>query len=348
MANESTLVAHLIPHLTDQVENAATEALGYVLNKSEPSREALADMLREGGFAMPPIVRVATEVELDDEYGSRPDMSGYVENGDKRRLLVESKFGAALQPKQAVRYLRWIIGKTGDDPAALLFIAPGVRVATLWAEILRQIGKSEDITLHPSESAANSWRSAMVSGAPNKRLALVGWDRLLSAMSERAGDDADDDAVANIRQIQGLARRYDSEEFLPVHAEHLSPDFARRAVGYANLVDDAVGIGVARGWASTENLKVAPKKYGYGRYLWLGEVDDCFWLGVNHVMWARHGDTPLWLRHSHDKDEWELDEWDPENWRPIHLKQGVEYHEVLDDAASELEALAKEITRKWG
>ena len=337
MANESTLMAYLIPKITGQVEDAATEALGYVLNNSEPSRDALADTLREGGFAMPPIERVSTQVTLEDKYKSRPDMAGYDENNGLR-LLVESKFWAALQPKQAVRYLRWIIRKTGDDPAALLFIAPGVRVATLWAEILRQIGKSKDITLRPSDSVANGWRSAMVSGAPNKRLALVGWDRLLSAMSERAGDDG---VVSEIRQIQGLARRYDSEEFLPVHAEDLSPDFARRAVGYANLVDDAVGIGVAQGWASTEDLKVTPQRYGYGKYLWLGEVDDCFWLGVNHVLWARHGDTPLWLRHAFDADGWQLGEDDPKNWVPIHLKQGLEYHEILDDVAAQLKEIAR-------
>ena len=337
MASESTLMAHLIPKITGQVEDAATSALGYVLNKSEPSRKALADILREGGFAMPPIARVSTQVTLDDEYGSRPDMAGYDENGGLR-LLVESKFGAALQPKQAVRYLRWIVDETGPDPAALLFIAPGVRVATLWAEILRQTGKS-DITLRPADSVANGWRSAMASGAPNKRLALVGWDRLLGDMAELAGGDAA--IVADIRQIQGLARRYDSEEFLPVHAEHLSPDYARRAVGYANLVDDAVGVGVAQEWASTEDLKVTPQRYGYGRYLWLGELDDCFWLGVNHVMWARHGDTPLWLRHAFNKDGWEINERDPENWIPIQLKLGAEYHEVLADVVSQLKELAR-------
>ena len=337
MANESTLMAYLIPKITGQVEDAATEALGYVLNNSEPSREALADLLREGGFAMPPIERTSTQVTLEDKYKSRPDMAGYDENNGLR-LLVESKFGAALQPKQAVRYLRWIIGETGDDPAALLFIAPGVRVATLWAEILRQIGKSEDITLRPAESAANGWRSAMVSGAPNKRLALVGWDRLLSAMSERAGDDG---VVSEIRQIQGLARRHDSEEFLPVHAEDLSPDFARRAVGYADLVDDAVGIGVAQDWISTEGGRVTPKRYGYGRELWFVGADDWFWLGVNHVMWARHGDTPLWLWHSNNKDGWYLDEHDPENWFPIHLKQGAEYHEILDGVAAQLKEIAR-------
>ena len=337
MANESTLMAHLIPHLTDQVENAATEALGYILNKSEPSREALADILREGGFDMPAIARVATEVPLKDEYDSRPDMAGYVENGGLR-LLVESKFWAALQPKQAVRYLRWIVDETGPGPAALLFIAPGVRVATLWAEIDRQISdKAPEITLGPA-AFASEWRSAMVVGKP-KRLALVSWERLLNDMAERAGDDAV--IVADIRQIQGLTRRYGTEEFLPVSAEELSPDFARRMIGYTFLVDDAVGIGAAQGWISTEGVQVTPKGYGYGRYLWFIGADDYFWLGVNYVSWARRADTPLWLRHSHDKNG-TRDEDDPKDWFPIHIKTGVEYHEILADVASQLKGKARD------
>ena len=338
MANESTLMAYLIPHLTDQVENAATEALGYILNKSAPSREALADLLREGGFNMPPIDMVATQVALDDEYGSRPDMAGYDENAGLR-LLVESKFWAALQPKQAVRYLRWIVNETDDGPAALLFIAPGVRVATLWARIIRRIGdNAPDITLTPADSA-NECRSAMVAGKP-KRLALVSWERLLNDMAERAGDDG---VVSDIRQIQGLARRYDNAEFLPVSADELSPDFARRMIGYVNLVDNVVDIGAAQGWMSTDNVKVTPKWYGYGRYLWLIGTDsyDCFWLGVNHATWASRENTPLWLRHSHDKNG-PRNENDPKDWFPIHIKPSVEYHEILDSVAAQLKEKARD------
>ena len=340
MANESTLVAHLIPHLTDQVENAATSALGYVLNKSEPSREALADILREGGFAMPSIARVATEVPLKDKYGSRPDMAGYVEN-DGLRLLVESKFWAALQPKQAVRYLRWIIGETGSDPAALLFIAPGVRVATLWEEIDRQIrDKAPEITLRP-DVPANEWRSADVDGV-QKRLALVSWDRLLSEMSERV----DEQAASDVQQLQGLVQwqiqGVVQRQFPPLSAEDTSSDFGRRMAGYANLVDDAVSRGVAQEWMSIKGLKATPRRYGYGRYFRFAGVRGYFWLGINHVSWARRADTPLWLRRSHNKNGLELNDNSQENWFPIRLKLGVEYHEILDDVAAQLKEKARD------
>ena len=336
MASESTLVAHLIPHLTDQVENAATEALGYILNKSEPSREALADMLREGGFEMPAIARVSTQVALDD--GLRPDMAGYDEN-DCRRLLVESKFWAALLVRQASGYLQPIIDEPG--PAALLFIAPGVRLEPLWSEMLQQIGADcPNLTLCPTVSA-NGWRRADVDGG-QKRLALVSWDRLLSEMSERV----DNQAAADIQQLQGLVQwqiqGVAQRQFPPLSAEDTSSDFGRRMAGYANLVDDMVSRGVAQEWMSTRGLKATPQRYGYGRYFRFAGVRGYFWFGINYFSWARRADTPLWLRRSHDKNGYELSAGSPKNWSPIRLKLGVEYHEILDDVAAQLKEKARD------
>ena len=69
------------------MENAATEALGYILNSTVGSMQALNDLLREDGFDIEPIVRVETQVTYED--GSRPDMAGYDKN-DVKRLLVHS------------------------------------------------------------------------------------------------------------------------------------------------------------------------------------------------------------------------------------------------------------------
>ena len=62
MPNNDTLLAYLVPRLTSQVENAATEALGYILNSTVGSMQALNDLLREDGFDIEPIVRVETQV----------------------------------------------------------------------------------------------------------------------------------------------------------------------------------------------------------------------------------------------------------------------------------------------
>ena len=332
MPSDTTLVAYLTPKLTNQVENAATDALGFILNKSAPAREALNDLLGEGGFDMPPIVRVDTQVAYED--GSRPDMAGYDENGVKR-LLVESKFWASLLPGQASGYLSQL-----DDcePAALLFIAPGVRFETLWTEIVRQIGGDK---IRP-DAPANGRRSAIAVGV-QKRLILASWDRLLRSMADRADDES---ALSDIRQLQGLARRQDDEAFLPIRGDELSPEFARRAVWYARLVDDAVDRGVSQKWASIRRGKITvqrtPQRHGYGRYFYLVGVRGDFWFGINLHMWARSGDTPLWLWHrsNRNRDGWRLSAGGV-YWFPIRLKSDVEYHEVLDDVASQLKEIAK-------
>lgn len=127
MAEEPTLLAHLAPRLTSQVEDAATDALAFILNNSEACRAVLDDLLRDGGFEPEPIERVETQVTYED--GSRPDMVGYDGTGGKR-LLVESKFWASLLQGQASGYFgQW----EEDGPGVLLFIAPNSRIETLWA-----------------------------------------------------------------------------------------------------------------------------------------------------------------------------------------------------------------------
>lgn len=90
MLEERSLLAHLVPRLTASVENTATEALSFILNKSAECRAALNELLRDGDFSLAPIARVRTQVVYPD--GQRPDLVGY-DNGSVAILLVESNSG---------------------------------------------------------------------------------------------------------------------------------------------------------------------------------------------------------------------------------------------------------------
>ena len=92
----------------------------------------LDSLLRDGDFQVGPIKRVETQVTYED--GSCPDMVGYDRNGAKR-LLVESKFWATLLRGQASGYFQLL---NDEGPGVLLFIAPNIRIDTLWAEIRKQ------------------------------------------------------------------------------------------------------------------------------------------------------------------------------------------------------------------
>ena len=339
MSDNRTLLAYLVPRLTGQVENTATDALGYILNKSATSMDALNDLLQQDDFDIPPISRVETQVTYED--GSRPDMAGY-DQANAKRLLVESKFWAALLEGQASGYLNQF---DQPGPAVLLFIAPDLRIETLWSEITRQIGQRNPGAKLDPTSSSDGLRSAMVAGA-EKRLMLISWVKLLDSMAAATGDEG---VKSDIRQLRGLAMRQDAEAFLPMRSEELGPDLALRMVGYTVLVDDVVDArGVPDKWMTTRGLRATPQWYGYGRYFRFAGVPGDFWFGINYELWAGSADTPLWLwdrksRFQARTDEIlkELNVQVQDDWVPIYPKMGVEYHAVLDDVASQLKAVAK-------
>ena len=342
MADNSTLTAYLVPRLTKQVENAATDALSYILNRSNGSMQALNDLLREGGFDVASIANVKTQVTYKD--GSRPDMAGYDTNNVKR-LLVEAKFWASLLEDQASGYARQF---EHPGPATLLFISPELRIPTLWAEIERQMEEQSSLELIDSAPGVRRARVIWAELSDTElQLLLVSWIRLLDRMDARTDEDG---VRSDIRQLRGLAERLDAEAFLPVHSEDLSPDFGRRVVGYNQLVDDVVGArGVPGGWMDINGMQATSRRYGYGRYFRFFGMSESSWLwfGVNHELWARSGDTPLWLRVGDgiDANVYEigraLNVQVQERWFPIHPRLGVEYPEVLNDVVSKLMVIAK-------
>ena len=142
MADNDTLLAYLVPKLTSKVEDSATEALAYILNRSDASRKALADLV---GIGAADIGRVETQETAPDR--SRPDLVCF-DTGNEKRIIVEAKFWAGLMDNQPNTYLEQL-PETGRS--ALLFIAPDVRINTLWAAINDMASKG-GVQLEPVDS----------------------------------------------------------------------------------------------------------------------------------------------------------------------------------------------------
>ena len=334
MADDGTLLSYLVPRLTSHIEDAATDALAYILNKSEEAMRALNDLLQHGGFGIEPITSVRTQVSYADD--CRPDMTGYDEK-NVERLLVESKFWASLGKGQASDYIKHL-DKPG--PGVLLFISPEARMETLWVAIERDMEPCSE--LKPVFAPTGVQR--VEAGCPERHLMLLSWTRLLKQMAAQVNDAA---VEKDIQQLRGLVLQQDEEAFLPIHAKDLSPDFARRVVGYNRLVDDAVdNRGVKDGWMDISNARATPQSYGYGRYFRFFNLPGYCWFGINHERWAKKGDTPLWLLIGNDVpadvDEIgrELNVRVEDRWVPIHPKQRVERAEVLNDVACQLKKIA--------
>ena len=172
MAETTGLLAYLVPRLTSRVEDTATDALAFILNKSAACRSALGGLLRDADFAIEPVARVETQVTYQD--GSRPDMAGYDRNGAKQ-LLVEAKFWAPLGHQQASGYF----GQLEEAGlGVLLFIAPESRMNTLWDGIRRQMESGEGSLQLALVGTTDGTRRAKIVGS-DKRVMLVSWDQLL-------------------------------------------------------------------------------------------------------------------------------------------------------------------------
>ena len=357
-ADESSLLAHLVPRITNRIEDTATDALAFILNKSEACRRALISLLSEPDFPIDPIMWFETQVTHED--GSRPDMIGYDRDGCKR-LIVESKFWAALGEEQASGYLRQLEEVSGLG--VLLFIAPASRIETLWAKIERQTKSGSDSAREGSAALGlktvkkdDRMRSARVA-QPDKRLMLVSWDLLLGCLAAAVPNESL--IAADIRELRGLALGGDMEGFKPIHSSELDPSIAQTLRCVNQLIDDAVEHGVKEGWIS--DLKEAPEWEGYGRWFKFIREAQCdnpeysyrHFLCVRLDYWATRSETPMWLwlnsislngLRSGNSELAAFNCVDYPNraiYVPIHLKTGVEYDVVLYNVVSKLRRIAE-------
>ncbi len=361
MAQQSTLLAYLIPKVTSQVEDAATDALAFILNRSAACRKALDRLLESQGFQPEPLVRVETQVAEDDK--SRPDMVGYDQEA-RKCFLVEAKFWAALQEDQATRYFEKL---DKDGPSVLMFICPDSRIETLWAEILRQIeGGENGVRLDKLDSPGRTRRAGAI-GA-NQHLLLVSWAYLLESM--KAAVPTDSASASDIRQLRGLAKYQDEEAFLPIHPQELGLAYPRRIRGLHRLINHTIRRGRSEKWITTKGLRATPQREGYGRYFAFtaaqpdsagGPVGQSLkiapgylFLGVNYQRWVSKGETPLWLRVNRrvpvnrerlrKEVPWLTDYIRPGTFTmPIHLPTMVEYQNILDDVVRQIKAVARTV-----
>lgn len=332
-----SLLAHVAWKFTGQTETLATEALGYVLSRSPAAREALRELLRDGGADVAPLARVATEVI--GEKDERLDLVAFDERSSER-VLIEVKFWAGLTSKQPEEYLERL--PRDGDPAVLLFVAPEQRLVTLWAEIRRRAG--EDGWALGTDPGTEGLKSVTVDGGP-RRLMLTSWRTLLAAMRSRANADGDSSTERDILQLEALCERQDHDAFLPIRSEELALSFPRRMLDMPRLVNDATARARGLGSVNTRGLKVVPRTDGYGRYLRIGKEGAWSeaWFGVSYRLWVRQKETPLWLCFS--DQQWSLvKEKLSDQFYGFTLPIGVEYGKVLDSVVGELEKIAKDLS----
>ena len=344
MSDSDTLLAYLVPRLTSRVEDTATDALAFILNKSETCRRAFNDLLGTDGAELEPVVRFLTQVGYDGGK-SRPDMVGYRTDG-KAHLLVESKFWAGLQPDQAHRYLEQM---DPTIPGVLLFICPERRVEHLWREVRSQIEDGRDRVELERVEVRDGIRQAVVAGR-DVRLILCSWNLLLTRLNEAADGS---DVRSDLDQLRGLARHENEKGFLPLTPDASAPDFKLRDEHFRKLIRQVVERGKSEKWLSTKGFTWGnAKTHGGGdlyvrRYFGVADARPVWMaLGVEYQK-DLFEITPIWiwvpLRF------WLYDEIpngavkaQEHLWLPLHLKADVVFEEVVDDLVTQVR-----MTTEW-
>lgn len=342
MAGAQSLLSLIARGYAAGREDAATEALCFILSRSDSARDEFAKFV--GGNGQPlPIARFRTQELVN---GAFPDMACFDEDGN-HVAFVESKFWASLTSNQPVTYWEAL---PDDRSATLLFLAPASRVARTgdgWlraalVERLRLAG--HDLT--PAEWQEREDLVTTMSNDGQRRLMLSSWDALLDRLVQRTDKDGDSQARFEVTELRGLACDT-SEDDAPDDYDNLK-----------RLITDAVTRVKESGWANTDGLRTGGSEGVFWvRYLRLGGAAAGLRIDFRAV---KQMGQPLWLWFWDSRDTRKsvgLDEvrdklgalakpgfeWLPHEdiCVPIDLPVGAGHKARLDALVDELERIAK-------
>lgn len=329
----SSVLAFLATRFATHPENLATEALNFIIATSPPARQALLDLCRQFGHHRVDDLAFSTQSANDDK--SRPDLVGRAKDGSVP-VVIEAKFWAGLTPPQPKAYLNAL-----PVDGLLLFVAPATRTDTLWPELVRRAGCGA-AALSPSPSPDN--RSIPIG---QRTLALVSWRALLAHL-HNACSLANEAITADIRQLQALCDKMDTNAFLPLRSEDLTSNLGRRVNEFCDLADRITDRLVAHRVVSVKGQRTTAGKGWYGRYMRFRGHGAL--LHFDARTWSKRGQSPLWLAvygSAFSPCTVEPDclrEWDiPYHISsghcmvPVTLLEGTERDAVIDDAQFQIQ-----------
>ena len=278
MVDEGSLLSFIARRHTVGREDVATDALSFILSRSNSARRALSNLL---GDDRGPLQVAAARPWGADALVAIPDLACYDED-DNLIALIESKFWASLTHHQPVTYWERL---PVDRPAVLLFLAPDYRIdsGSLWDSLIDRL-HSAGHELGPADRRESLLTASAKVG--QQRLILTTWNLLLEKMALRAKDDGDVQAGFEIAELQGLATDVTAAE---------NP---RRDENLKKLIADALKPVEQSGWANTDGLRVGQGFEFYGRHLRLAGASA--WLGIDYKAVKQVPGKPVWLAFYND------------------------------------------------
>lgn len=279
-----SILGYLSTRFAASPENIATEALNFVLGKSRIIRDSFVEYLNQAGIDLAGNLIFKTQVAGDDN--SIPDLIGF-DNSGESVLICESKFWAGLTSNQPITYINRL---PSSKNAILIFIAPSKRFSTLWAELINRCS-IKGIDVKETKSVGNN----LIVGKINAYhyLGLCSWGSLLSYLYNRASINDLKETADDIRQLSSLCERMETDAFLPLHSEEMSPSHGIRYLHYHQIVDEVTEILVRLKMVSTDGLRATPS---YGRYTrYMKTTNYGLGLQFSPEYWSKFRETPIWL-----------------------------------------------------
>ena len=329
-------------------ERGATQALAYILNQQPGIVRGFVNLLSPAGVAFDPQHHIQAERGND---GNRPDMTIY-DMGDppRRRVLVENKFSAELQPGQPVCYLNMLPEDVGSG---LLFIVPSDRVRQIWSELKRRCANRGLDLEREAEEARVRWVPV-----GDRTMLITDWQNVLDAL-EGAADGQE--IRCDLLQFRRLVERLEGlEAFLPLHEEEIGDvSVPQRIINYMELLNsicarlpDAMGINYGGPGLDVTNYKSIHRRLTQNGH-------DVGWLAISFHVWHRSGGTtPLWWwmapgftpdARTFNEIESRIDGvyvsdvmgpvQDGNKFIPIRLTLGVEREQVVEDAIQQIQVI---------
>lgn len=256
-------------------EDAATEALCFILSRSDSARDEFAKFV--GGNGQPlSIARFSTQQKVN---GAFPDMACF-DHDRSHVAFLESKFWASLTPHQPVTYWKAL---PDDRSATLLFLAPASRIVgidedSLWGLLVERMRRA-GYSLGPVNQGKGLATAQSTDGT--HRLLLASWEVLLDRLAQRAEKDGDGRACFELAELRGLA------------ADAIKNDHPEKDKNLKRLITDAVKQLEESGWASTRGLAVGGVKgVHWVRFFFLGGATTG--LRIDYKALDQTG-KPLWL-----------------------------------------------------
>lgn len=281
----TTVLSHIVEtRLSQEYENVATDALAFILKRSEAARQGLMNLLH---VILPelPDLQFRTQHSVENV---RPDMWGF--DGGSPRVFIENKFWAGLTENQPVNYLQHLAEY--EQPSLLLMVAPEARQDTIWHELTGRLHKA-GIDAEDRPTSNKEIRS--VDTGDGRFMALTSWKAMLSYIEIELDDGSD--ARNDLNQVRGLCGAADIHAFSPFAAEVLSdqriPAFVHQM---KTLVEDSVKLAVEEGVLNIEGLNRSESWERLGRYARIPTSNEYgVWFGLHFELWRENGKSPLWL-----------------------------------------------------